>query len=47
MGIYPKPVLDVINPAVHSTMVQIHMTDPTPAHPATAHLTNAQKGTTP
>jgi NADH-quinone oxidoreductase subunit M len=47
MGIYPKPVLDVINPAVHQTMVQIHMTDPTPAHPATAHLTNAQKGTTP
>ena len=30
MGIYPKPVLDVINPAVHQTMVQIHMTDPTP-----------------
>ena len=47
LGIYPKPVLDVINPAVHSTMVQIHMTDPTPAHPATAQLTNAQKGTTP
>jgi NADH-quinone oxidoreductase subunit M len=47
MGIYPKPVLDVINPAVHQTMVQIHMTDPAPAHPATAHLTNAQKGTTP
>src|SRR5580693_514151 len=47
MGIYPKPVLDVINPAVHQTMVQIHMTDPTPAHPAPAHLTNAQKGTAP
>jgi NADH-quinone oxidoreductase subunit M len=47
MGIYPKPVLDVINPAVHSTMAQIHMTDPRPAHPATTHLTNAQKGTTP
>jgi len=42
MGIYPKPVLDVINPAVHQTMVQVHMTDPTPAHPATA-----QKGTAP
>jgi NADH-quinone oxidoreductase subunit M len=47
MGIYPKPVLDVINPAVHQTMVQIHMTDPKPAHPATAQLTNAQKGTAP
>jgi NADH-quinone oxidoreductase subunit M len=47
MGIYPKPVLDVINPAVHQTMAQVHMTDPRPAHPATTHLTNAQKGTTP
>jgi NADH-quinone oxidoreductase subunit M len=42
MGVYPKPVLDVINPAVHQTMTQVHMTDPTPAHPATA-----QKGITP
>src|SRR5208283_3036389 len=42
MGIYPKPVLDVINPAVHQTLVQVHMTDPVPAHPATA-----QKGTAP
>ena len=42
MGIYPKPVLDVINPAVRQTMIQVHMTDPTPAHPATA-----QKGTAP
>jgi NADH-quinone oxidoreductase subunit M len=36
MGVYPKPVLDVINPAVQSTMSQIHVTDPVPAHPATA-----------
>jgi NADH-quinone oxidoreductase subunit M len=42
MGIYPKPVLDVINPAVRSTMSQIHVTDPVPAHPATA-----QEGTQP
>lgn len=42
MGVYPKPVLDVINPAVNQTMAQIHMTDPAPAHPATA-----QKGITP
>ena len=42
MGIYPKPVLDVINPAVHQTMAQVHMTDPAPAHPATA-----QKGIAP
>ncbi|HEX4830759.1 MAG TPA: NADH-quinone oxidoreductase subunit M [Trebonia sp.] len=36
MGVYPKPVLDVINPAVKSTMSQIHVSDPVPAHPATA-----------
>jgi NADH-quinone oxidoreductase subunit M len=36
MGVYPKPVLDVINPAVKSTLTQIHVTDPVPAHPATA-----------
>src|SRR5512146_2624549 len=36
MGVYPKPVLDVINPAVRSTMTQIHVTDPVPAHPASA-----------
>jgi NADH-quinone oxidoreductase subunit M len=42
MGVYPKPVLDVINPAVHQTMAQVHMTDPAPAHPATA-----QKGIAP
>jgi NADH-quinone oxidoreductase subunit M len=42
MGVYPKPVLDVINPAVNQTMAQVHMTDPAPAHPVTA-----QKGITP
>jgi NADH-quinone oxidoreductase subunit M len=42
MGVYPKPVLDVINPAVQQTMAQVHMTDPAPAHPVTA-----QKGITP
>jgi NADH-quinone oxidoreductase subunit M len=42
LGIYPKPVLDIINPAVHQTMVQTHVTDPVPQHPSTA-----QKGATP
>jgi NADH-quinone oxidoreductase subunit M len=42
MGVYPKPVLDVINPAVQSTMSQVHATDPAPAHPAAA-----QKGLQP
>ncbi len=34
MGIYPKPVLDVINPAVKATMSQVGSVDPAPAHPA-------------
>jgi NADH-quinone oxidoreductase subunit M len=42
MGVYPKPVLDVINPAVKSTMSQVHSTDPVPPHPAAA-----QKGILP
>jgi NADH-quinone oxidoreductase subunit M len=42
MGVYPKPVLDLINPAVKSTMSQVHATDPVPAHPALA-----QKGIQP
>jgi NADH-quinone oxidoreductase subunit M len=41
MGVYPKPVLDVINPAVNATMSQVHATDPVPAHPAVAQ-TGAQ-----
>jgi NADH-quinone oxidoreductase subunit M len=36
LGVYPKPVLDIINPAVHATLVGTHSTDPVPAHPATA-----------
>jgi NADH-quinone oxidoreductase subunit M len=36
MGVYPKPVLDVINPAVQATMSQVHVTDPVPAHPQPA-----------
>jgi NADH-quinone oxidoreductase subunit M len=42
MGIYPKPVLDVINPAVKATMSQVGSADPVPAHPAAA-----QNGVTP
>jgi NADH-quinone oxidoreductase subunit M len=36
LGVYPKPVLDIINPAVHQTMVQVHSTDPVPPHPVNA-----------
>ena len=35
-GVYPKPLLDVINPAVHDTLSQVHVTDPRPQHPSTA-----------
>jgi NADH-quinone oxidoreductase subunit M len=47
MGVYPKPVLDVINPAVRSTMSQVHATDPVPAHPAPTQPVAAQKGAQP
>jgi NADH-quinone oxidoreductase subunit M len=46
-GVYPKPVLDIINPAVKVTMAQVHISDPTPAHPAAGYTTAAEKGTTP
>ena len=29
LGVYPKPVLDVINPAVNATLHDVHQTDPT------------------
>jgi NADH-quinone oxidoreductase subunit M len=35
LGVYPRPVLNIINPAVHSTLVGTHSTDPVPQHPAT------------
>jgi NADH-quinone oxidoreductase subunit M len=48
VGVYPKPVLDIINPAVRVTMAQVHVTDPVPAHPAAGFTTTAaQKGTAP
>ncbi|WP_377269865.1 NADH-quinone oxidoreductase subunit M [Peterkaempfera sp. SMS 1(5)a] len=34
LGIYPKPVADIVNPAVGATMADVHRTDPKPAHPA-------------
>jgi NADH-quinone oxidoreductase subunit M len=30
MGVYPKPVLDVIRPAVNATLQDIHRGDPAP-----------------
>src|SRR5580698_5813364 len=40
-GVYPKPLLDVINPAVHDTLSQVHVTDPRPQHPSTASANTA------
>jgi hypothetical protein len=37
-GVYPKPLLDVINPAVHDTLSQVHVTDPRPQHPGPPNL---------
>jgi NADH-quinone oxidoreductase subunit M len=48
VGVYPKPVLDIINPAVQVTMSQVHEVDPVPAHPAPGYSTTAaQKGILP
>jgi len=33
LGVYPKPVLDVINPAVENTMTTIGQHDPAPSVP--------------
>jgi NADH-quinone oxidoreductase subunit M len=33
LGVYPKPVIDVINPAINATMHDIGKTDPAPAAP--------------
>jgi NADH-quinone oxidoreductase subunit M len=32
LGIYPKPVLDIINPAVHATLSDVHEHDPAPVY---------------
>ena len=34
-GFFPQPLLNIINPAVRHTLVQVHATDPVPPHPAT------------
>jgi NADH-quinone oxidoreductase subunit M len=35
LGVYPKPVLDVINPAVKATLTNVHKTDPQPKYATT------------
>ncbi|MEV7187066.1 NADH-quinone oxidoreductase subunit M [Kitasatospora sp. NPDC093102] len=36
LGVYPKPLTDLVNPSVNATLSQIHRTDPAPAHPVAA-----------
>jgi len=36
LGFYPKPALDVINPAVETTLQQVGVSDPAPTEPLTA-----------
>lgn len=36
LGVYPKPLTDLVNPAVADTLTQVHRTDPAPAHPMAA-----------
>jgi NADH-quinone oxidoreductase subunit M len=36
LGVYPKPILNIINPAVRTTLTQVHSKDPVPPHPAAA-----------
>jgi NADH-quinone oxidoreductase subunit M len=31
LGVYPKPVTDIVNPAVQQTLSDVHKTDPKPA----------------
>jgi NADH-quinone oxidoreductase subunit M len=38
LGVYPKPVLDIINPAVTKTLQGVRTTDPVPPHPANAPI---------
>lgn len=36
LGVYPKPVLDIVNPAVEHTMTTIKQSDPVPTNPVTS-----------
>ena len=45
LGVYPKPVLDIINPAVGNTMATIGQHDPAPSvRPGVPHLPGTAEG---
>ncbi|MEV7600437.1 NADH-quinone oxidoreductase subunit M [Kitasatospora sp. NPDC089797] len=43
LGVYPRPLTDLVNPSVDATLSQIHRTDPAPAHPVAATSGGEQK----
>ncbi|MDH6134020.1 NADH-quinone oxidoreductase subunit M [Kitasatospora sp. MAA4] len=43
LGVYPKPLTDLVNPAVNDTLSQVHRTDPAPAHPVAEPAGGEQK----
>jgi len=43
LGVYPKPLLDVINPAVKATLSDVHKTDPVPPDLNTASANGGGK----
>ena len=44
LGIYPKPMLDIINPAVDHTMITIGQHDPAPIVPVGTGLPRTAEG---
>ncbi|WP_231985670.1 hypothetical protein, partial [Mycobacterium sp. E3247] len=44
LGVYPKPVLDIINPAVENTMTTIGQHDPAPSVPAVNRVPRTAEG---
>ncbi|WP_049652553.1 NADH-quinone oxidoreductase subunit M [Kitasatospora sp. MY 5-36] len=43
LGVYPKPLTDLVDPSVNATLSQVHQTDPAPAHPVAATSGGEQK----
>jgi NADH-quinone oxidoreductase subunit M len=43
LGFFPKPLLDVIDPAVERTLTQVQQTDPAPEHPVPAAQAAAEE----
>jgi NADH-quinone oxidoreductase subunit M len=46
LGVYPRPVLNIINPAVARTMTGVHARDPVPPHPAARAAVTTSSDTT-